>query len=264
MLPWSVLETIFGELAMDFSTWIAAGLMVVVGRRLGDRLQRRPAAGRRRRGPAGRIRGLAPILRMAMAYPLAGRFRTGVTLAMFTLVVFTLVTGTVTSGSFMHAAGDVERFGGGFDVRASTAGVAPIEDLPAAIRREPTLDAADFPVAASQSFLPLDARQVGRRPGGRDLPRPRARRRLPRRHDLRPGRAGARLRQRRRRLAGAGGASRAGGGRRDGRPAPRQLQLLGPALGLPPQRLLPRGRRLRPRPGGGGGPAHRRPPACSR
>ena len=39
--------------------------------------------------------------------------------------------------------------------------MAPIDDLPAAIRREPALDAADYPVAASQSFLPLDARQVG-------------------------------------------------------------------------------------------------------
>ncbi len=160
MLPWSVIEAIFGELAMDFSTWIAAGLMVVVGVVWvivfnADLLLGAAAA------VLGRIRALAPILRMAMAYPLAGRFRTGVTLAMFTLVVFTLVTGTVTSGSFMHAAGDVERFGGGFDVRASTAGVAPIEDLPAAIRRQPTLDAADYPVAASQSFLPLDARQVG-------------------------------------------------------------------------------------------------------
>ncbi|MEZ0284675.1 MAG: ABC transporter permease, partial [Thermoleophilia bacterium] len=160
MVPWSVIEAVFGELAMDFSTWIAAGLMVVVGVVWvivynADLLLGAAAA------VLGRIRALAPILRMAMAYPLAGRFRTGVTLAMFTLVVFTLVTGTVTSGSFMHAAGDVERFGGGFDVRASTAGVAPIDDLPAAIRREPTLDAADFPVAASQSFVPLDARQLG-------------------------------------------------------------------------------------------------------
>ncbi len=37
------------------------------------------------------IRALAPILKMAMAYPLRARFRTGVTLAMFTLVVFTIV-----------------------------------------------------------------------------------------------------------------------------------------------------------------------------
>ena len=41
---------------------------------------------------------------MAMAYPLASRFRTGTTLAMFTLVVFTLVTGTASSGSFIRAS----------------------------------------------------------------------------------------------------------------------------------------------------------------
>jgi putative ABC transport system permease protein len=160
MLPWELWEAVFGELAMDFSVWIACGLVVVVGAVWvivynADLLLGAGAA------VLGRIRALAPVLRMSMAYPLAGRFRTGTTLAVFTLVVFTLVTGTVSSGSFISAAGDVERFGGGFDVRASTAGAAPIDDLPAAIRRAPGLDAADYPVAASQSFLPLDARQPG-------------------------------------------------------------------------------------------------------
>ncbi len=31
MLPWSVWESVFGPLSMDFSTWIVAGLMVVIG-----------------------------------------------------------------------------------------------------------------------------------------------------------------------------------------------------------------------------------------
>ena len=159
MLPWTVTEAVFGELAMDFSTWIAAGLMIVVGTVWvivfnADLLLGAAA------GVLGRIRGLAPVLRLAMAYPLAARFRTGTTLAMFTLVVFTLVTGTVTSGSFMHAAEDVERFGGGFEVRASTAGVAPIDDLATAIRDDPALRAEDYPLVASQSFLPLGARQL--------------------------------------------------------------------------------------------------------
>lgn len=160
MLPWDAWESVFGQLAMDFSTWIATGLMVVVGTVWvivynADLVLGVGAA------LLGRVRSLAPIVRIAMAYPLAGRFRTGTTLAMFTLVVFTLVTGTVSSGSFRAALDDVERFGGGFDIRAATAGVAPIDDLPAAIRRRPALDAADYPVAASQSYLPLDARQVG-------------------------------------------------------------------------------------------------------
>ena len=63
-----------------------------------------------------------------MAYPLAARFRTGTTLAMFTLVVFTLVTGTASNGSFVHAIG-VDDFGGGFQVRAGTTGTNPIDDM---------------------------------------------------------------------------------------------------------------------------------------
>ena len=55
----------------------------------------------------GRVKSLAPVVRMAMAYPLRGLFRTGVTLAMFTLVVFTLVVGATTTGSFVHAVDDV-------------------------------------------------------------------------------------------------------------------------------------------------------------
>ena len=41
------------------------------------------------------------------------------TLAMFTLVVFTLVVGS-TTGAFTNAFNDLNTFGGGFDVRAST------------------------------------------------------------------------------------------------------------------------------------------------
>ena len=57
---------------------------------------------------------------MSIAYPLRSLFRTGVTLAMFTLVVFTLVVGATTTGAFVNAFNDVDAFGGGFDVRATT------------------------------------------------------------------------------------------------------------------------------------------------
>ena len=69
----------------------------------------------------GRFRPLAPVLRMSMAYPLRNRFRTGVTLAMFTLVVFTLVTGATTTTSFVNGLNDMRTYGGGFDVRATVA-----------------------------------------------------------------------------------------------------------------------------------------------
>ena len=75
----------------------------------------------------GRIRALAPILRMSIAYPLRSVFRTGVTLAMFTLVVFTIVVGAITTSSFLHAIDNPQAFGGGFDVRATASPASPIE-----------------------------------------------------------------------------------------------------------------------------------------
>jgi putative ABC transport system permease protein len=160
MLPWGVWESVFGPLSMNFSTWIVAGLMVVVGAVWvivynADLLLGAVMAA------LGRIRALAPVLRMSMAYPLRSRFRTGTTLAMFTLVVFTLVTGATSTGSFQAALGNVDAFGGGFQVRAGTGAVAPIDDMRSAIVQRLGARAADFPVVGSQSVLAVDARQLG-------------------------------------------------------------------------------------------------------
>jgi putative ABC transport system permease protein len=165
MLPWWIWEKVFGPLSMNFSTWIAAGLMIVIGAvwvivfnadiLLGLAMS-----------VFGRIRSLAPILKISMAYPLANRFRTGTTLAMFTLVVFTLVTGVASNGSFVKALSNEEVFGGGFDVRASTGGSTPIVDIQDAVASAEGLSREDFAVSASQSFLPIEATQAGT---GRDF-----------------------------------------------------------------------------------------------
>jgi putative ABC transport system permease protein len=159
MLPWNLWDAVFGKLAMDFSTWIVAGLMIIVGSILILVFNADVLLGLVVK-VFGRIRGLTPVLRMSMAYPLAARFRTGTTLAMFTLVVFTLVTGTASNGSFVHAIG-VEDFGGGFEVRAGTTGTAPIDDMAAELRRTPGVDASDFAAVGSQSVLAVEAKQVG-------------------------------------------------------------------------------------------------------
>jgi putative ABC transport system permease protein len=160
MLPWTWWEAVFGEMSMDFSTWIATGLIVVVGAVWLIIYNADVLLGLMMRS-LGRIRALAPMLKMAMAYPLAGRFRTGTTLAMFTLVVFTLVTGTTSSGSFQAAIDDPERFGGGFDIRAGTGAALPITDMRAAIDRAPGLRPSDFTAVGSQSILAVDAKQEG-------------------------------------------------------------------------------------------------------
>jgi putative ABC transport system permease protein len=159
MLPWRTWEAALGPLSMDFSTWIAAGLMIVIGAVWVIVFNADILLGLAMR-VLGRIRSLAPVLKISMAYPLASRFRTGTTLAMFTLVVFTLVTGTVSNGSFIHALENEETFGGGFDVRASTGGATPIADVQRAVDASPGLDTEAVTVAASQSFLPIEATQV--------------------------------------------------------------------------------------------------------
>ncbi len=160
LLPWSMWESVFGPLAMDFSTWIVSGLMIVVGAVWvivynADLLLGAMMAA------LGRIKALTPLLRMSMAYPLKSRFRTGTTLAMFTLVVFTLVTGSTSTGSFQAAFNDVDTFGGGFDIRAGTGARASIPDMGAALRERLGARASDYPVVGSQSVLAVDARQLG-------------------------------------------------------------------------------------------------------
>ena len=160
MLPWDVWEAVFGPLRMDFSTWIMSGMMVVTGA-VWTIMYNAVALLALTSRVFGRIRALAPVLRMSMAYPLAARFRSGMTLAVFTLVVFTLVTGTATSGSFMQAFDDEDAFGGGFDVRASTSPSAPEQDLRAALERAGGARERGVRMVASQSLLPVQAVQRG-------------------------------------------------------------------------------------------------------
>jgi putative ABC transport system permease protein len=161
LFPFDWVEAIAGkELSWGFGAWIMGGLFVVLGAAWtlifnADVLLGGLTA------TVGRIRALAPVLKMAIAYPLRNRFRTGVTFAMFTLVVFTLVVGAVVSGSFVKAF-DAEMFGGGFDIRAQASPTNPVGGMEAAIRRAPGLDPAQFTVVSEQSFLAAKARQVGR------------------------------------------------------------------------------------------------------
>jgi len=159
MLPWRWLEVVFGTLAMDFSTWIVAGLLIVVGTVWVIVFNADLLLGAAMR-VFGRIHGLAPVLRMSMAYPLRARFRTGATLAMFTLVVFTLVTGSVSNGSFVNSI-DVEDTGGGFQVRAGTIGAAPVDDMATALESAPGIRSEDIPFVGSQSVLAVEAKQLG-------------------------------------------------------------------------------------------------------
>jgi len=162
LLPFGWVETLAGkELSWGFAVWIMGGIFVVLGSAWTLVYNAEILLGGLAR-TLGRFRGLAPVLKMAFAYPLRNRFRTGVTFAMFTLVVFTLVVGAVVSGSFVKAFDDVDKFGGGFEIRAQASPTNPVVNMEQAIRRAPGLDAGQFRVVSQQSFLAAKARQVGR------------------------------------------------------------------------------------------------------
>ena len=151
---------LFGDdMKVNFGSFVLGGLAIVIGATWTIMYNADLLLGGLGR-TLGRMPGLAPVLKMSMAYPLRSLFRTGVTLAMFTLVVFTLVVGAVTTGSFMATFDDVKTFGGGFDIRAQTSPASPISDMRGAIGRVPSLRLSDFRVVSSESVLPVKARQA--------------------------------------------------------------------------------------------------------
>ncbi len=159
LLPARTLEWIVGELSADFSLFILSGVMVVTGATWtvmynSDLLLHATMA------LFGRIRWLAPILKTAVSYPLTSRFRTGMTLAMFTLVVFTVVVMSTVNNAFRTAFDDVETYGGGFDIRATTVPASPVQNLKAAIQESDSLNEEEFDVVAGQSVLSLELRQA--------------------------------------------------------------------------------------------------------
>jgi putative ABC transport system permease protein len=162
LVLWFVLPIsrwLLGDLKVNFSIFILAGIMIVVGATWvlmynADLLLKGVGT------TLGRIPALAGVARIAIAYPLRGLFRTGVTVAMFTLVVFTLVTGAITTGSFVNAANNLKQFGGGFDIRASVSPASPISNMPKALAHTRGINRADFRVVSGQSLLPVKARQT--------------------------------------------------------------------------------------------------------
>jgi putative ABC transport system permease protein len=161
LLPLNTFDWI-ADFSMDYSYFLAGGLVIVVGATWVI-VYNAPVLLGGLTWMFGRIKALAPVLKLSVAYPLRSVFRTGVTLAMFMLVVFTLVTGTTISGSFTNAWNDVAVFGGGFDVRGQSSPLSPIANVDAAVKRLPGIRPGDIHVAASQSTVGLDVRQVGTR-----------------------------------------------------------------------------------------------------
>ncbi len=113
----------------------------------------------------GRVKSLPPLLRTALSYPMRNRFRTGMTLAMFSLVVFTLVVMSFILTAIGSVFDDTERLSGGFDIRTTVSASNPIRDLEAAIADSPELSTLGFGAVGSIAPAAVEARA-----GGTDQP----------------------------------------------------------------------------------------------
>src|ERR671913_1622082 len=116
----------------------------------------------------GWLRGMSPVLRAAVSYPMQSRFRTGMTLAMFSLVVFTIVTMSFITAAFSSIFEDTEHLSGGFDVRADAGYAAPISDMNEALKDAKGLDESDYTAVGTITGLSVDAKQkdTDRKPQG--------------------------------------------------------------------------------------------------
>lgn len=160
LLPFEVYDVLVPDLEMGFGVFVTAGLMLVAGATAVIVHNLRAMLGALM-WLFGRSRRAAPVVKTAIAEPMRNRFRTGTTLGLFTLVVFTLVTGASISSSFLGAVNDEETFSGGYDVTAQTSPLSPVRDMDAALAAAPGIDQEDVASHAGQSYVPLDARQVG-------------------------------------------------------------------------------------------------------
>lgn len=109
----------------------------------------------------GRVKGLPPVLKTAVSYPMQSRFRTGMTLAMFALVVFTLVVMSFVLNAFGGIWNDTDRFSGGYDIRTTTGYTNPIADIRASLRKVEGVKPEDFSAIGSISGSPVKAKQDG-------------------------------------------------------------------------------------------------------
>ena len=139
--------------------FFVAGLSLVLGAILILVSNLEVLAGLARRAGA-QARGGAVVARLALAFPVHHRFRTGMTVAMFGLVIFSMVVAAVLLTGTHRAYSDPEAMAGGYDIRVDeTAGGAP------AVR--PLLETGlgvrpdDFAAVGTIASAPAEAIQAG-------------------------------------------------------------------------------------------------------
>ena len=159
-LPLGTLESVTGELQGDFDVMFVSGIFMVAAA-VWTVMYNADLLVRALSFATARIGKLRPVMVTAVAYPMSAKFRTGLTLAMFSLVVFTLVVMSVLTEGFSHSiTDDLDTVLGEWDIEASVNPNAPIGDLRQAIAEEPKLRIEDFEAIGGLTRVDVGVREV--------------------------------------------------------------------------------------------------------
>jgi putative ABC transport system permease protein len=159
LLPSHVLEAVFGQMKMGMEMFFLVGITMVLGA-IWAVSYNLDVILRILVGAVGRVRGAAPILRSAIAYPMKNRMRTGLTMAMFSVVIFSIVFMSVIIRANTAILSDTKSIAGGYDVSANVSYLNAIPDIKQAMA-DKGFDPNDFQAVAGMSTIPLEIRQVG-------------------------------------------------------------------------------------------------------
>ena len=159
LLPVGASETIAGSLDGDIEMFFVSGVFMVAAAVWivmynADLLLRALTT------VASRVGKLRPVMVTAVAYPMSSKFRTGLTLAMFSLVIFTMTVMSLLNESFSNTFRDSDRIAGEWDVQATTSFTSPINDIRAAIEADDALSSEDFDAIGGYTTAPVEAREV--------------------------------------------------------------------------------------------------------
>ncbi|MFC2027509.1 ABC transporter permease [Chloroflexota bacterium] len=108
----------------------------------------------------GRMRSITPMIKTAVSYPMASRFRTGMAVAMFSLIIFTLVYMSSMIASFNGLLDDTDRVTGGFDIRSTVSLTNPITDIETELQGADGVSFDDFQTIGSFTSIPTKMRDA--------------------------------------------------------------------------------------------------------
>jgi putative ABC transport system permease protein len=108
----------------------------------------------------GRLRGLPPILKISINYPMRTRFRTGMALAMFSLIIFTMTFMAAMMFSISSVYDDIPRVSGGFQIQGMTGYANPVRDVAGTLAaRGDGIGPDDFTAIGSLATAGVELRQ---------------------------------------------------------------------------------------------------------